>query len=88
MARITVQDCLARIPNRFQLVLAATKRARQIALGARPLVDEENDKPSVIALREIAAGVVGPEVLHELTAAEHAAESLVADEELPESAAP
>ena len=53
MARITVQDCLAHVPNRFQLVLVATKRARQIALGARPLVDEENDKPSVIALREI-----------------------------------
>ncbi len=88
MARITVQDCLAHIPNRFQLVLVATKRARQIALGARPLVDEENDKPSVIALREIAAGVVGPEVLSEVSAAEHAAESLVADEELPESAAP
>ncbi len=51
-------------------------------------MDEENDKPSVIALREIAAGVVGPEVLHELTAAEHAAESLVAEEEPPESAAP
>ncbi len=88
MARITVQDCLTHIPNRFQLVLVATKRARQIALGARPLVDEENDKPSVIALREIAAGLIGPEVLNDVSAMEHAAESLVADEELVEGGTP
>ncbi len=88
MARITVQDCLTHIPNRFQLVLVATKRARQIALGARPLVDEENDKPSVIALREIADGLVGPEVLNDVSAMEHAAESLVADEELVEGGTP
>jgi len=54
MARITVEDCLENIDNRFELVLTATKRARQIAHGAEPLVDEENDKPTVIALREIA----------------------------------
>jgi len=88
MARITVQDCLTHIPNRFQLVLVATKRARQIALGARPLVDEENDKPSVIALREIADGLIGPEVLNDVSAMEHAAESLVADEELVEGGTP
>jgi DNA-directed RNA polymerase subunit omega len=56
MARITVEDCLDNIENRFELVLTATKRARQIAHGADPLVDEENDKPTVIALREIAEG--------------------------------
>lgn len=88
MARITVQDCLTHIPNRFQLVLVATKRARQIALGARPLVDEENDKPTVLALREIADGLVGPEVLNDISAMEHAAESLVADEELVEGGTP
>ena len=58
MARITVEDCTTRINNRFELVLLATRRARQIARGAAPLVDEENDKPTVIALREIAEGHV------------------------------
>jgi DNA-directed RNA polymerase subunit omega len=88
MARITVQDCLTHIPNRFQLVLVATKRARQVALGARPLVDDENDKPTVIALREIAEGLIGPEVLNDVSAMEHAAESLVGDEELVEGGTP
>ena len=56
MARITVEDCLERVDNRFELVLLATKRARQIARGSEPLVDELNDKSTVIALREIADG--------------------------------
>ena len=56
MARITVEDCLDTINNRFELVLTATKRARQIGHGAEPMVSEENDKPTVIALREIAEG--------------------------------
>ncbi|QEL63720.1 DNA-directed RNA polymerase omega chain [Oryzomicrobium terrae] len=64
MARITVDDCLARIPNRFQMTLAATYRARQVANGATPMVDEDKDKPTVIALREIAEGKVGAEVLN------------------------
>ncbi len=63
MARITIEDCLKRIPNRFQLTLAATYRARQITIGGTPLVDDNKDKPTVIALREIAAGKVGLEVL-------------------------
>ena len=63
MARITIEDCLNRIPNRFQLTLAATYRARQLTLGATPLVDDNKDKPTVIALREIASGKVGLEVL-------------------------
>ena len=63
MARITVDDCLKRIPNRFQLTLAATYRARQLTLGSTPQVEAERDKPTVIALREIAAGKVGLEVL-------------------------
>jgi DNA-directed RNA polymerase subunit omega len=58
MARITVEDCLDNVDNRFELVLTATKRARQIANGADPLVEEENDKPTVIALREIAEGLI------------------------------
>ena len=63
MARITIEDCLARIPNRFELTLAATNRARQITAGSTPLLDPDRDKPTVIALREIAAGKVGIELL-------------------------
>ena len=55
MARVTVEDCLENVENRFELVIAATKRARQLAIGgADPLVEWENDKPTVVALREIA----------------------------------
>jgi DNA-directed RNA polymerase subunit omega len=63
MARITVDDCLKRISNRFHLTLAATYRARQLSAGASPLVEPNRDKPTVIALREIASGKVGAEVL-------------------------
>lgn len=63
MARITVDDCLKKISNRFQLTLAATYRARQLSAGATPQVEPNKDKPTVIALREIAAGKVGLEVL-------------------------
>lgn len=63
MARITVEDCLANVDNRFQLVLVAAKRARQLANGAEPCVSRENDKPTVLALREIAAGFVTNAIL-------------------------
>ena len=63
MARITVEDCLEKIPNLFQLVLVAAKRARQLANGAHPMVDWENDKSTVVALREIADGYVTEEIL-------------------------
>ncbi len=63
MARITVDDCLKRIPNRFHLTLAATYRARQLGSGASPLVEPNRDKSTVIALREIASGKIGTEVL-------------------------
>ena len=63
MARITVEDCVERITNRFELVLAATARARQIARGATPYLPEENDKSTVIALREIADGLVDASIL-------------------------
>lgn len=66
MARITVEDCLQNVPNLFQLVMVAAKRARRIANGAEATVDAENDKPTVIALREIAAGHIGPEILEEV----------------------
>jgi len=66
MARITVEDCLDNVDNRFQLVLVATKRARQLALGSTPLVEAENDKPTVLALREIAEGLVTRDILDEV----------------------
>jgi len=66
MARITVEDCLDHVDNRFELVMIGSKRARQIATGGRPaLVPEENDKPTVIALREIEAGLVTAAILTE-----------------------
>ena len=64
MARITVDECLKRIPNRFELTLVATVRARQLSIGATPQVEANKDKPCVIALREIAAGKVGIEILN------------------------
>ncbi len=63
MARITVDDCLKRISNRFQLTLTATYRARQLSSGASPLVEPNRDKFTVIALREISVGKIGIEVL-------------------------
>jgi DNA-directed RNA polymerase subunit omega len=64
MARITIDDCITRIPNRFQLTLAATYRARQLTMGGTPQVEVDRDKPTVIALREIAAGKIGVEILN------------------------
>ncbi|MBF0256814.1 MAG: DNA-directed RNA polymerase subunit omega [Gammaproteobacteria bacterium] len=72
MARITVEDCLNNVDNRFDLVLLATKRARQLAHGVDPLVPPENDKPTVIALREIAEGLITRQVIAEKEAAEAA----------------
>jgi DNA-directed RNA polymerase subunit omega len=64
MARITVEDCLGNVKNRFELVLVASKRARQLAMtGAEPMVPWENDKSTVVALREIAQGYFGHEYL-------------------------
>jgi DNA-directed RNA polymerase subunit omega len=64
MARVTVEDCLENVANRFELVMVASKRARQMATGGKePMVREESDKPTVIALREIAEGHVTPDIL-------------------------
>jgi len=66
MARVTVEDCLGKVANRFELVMVASKRARQIATGGQePMVDEENDKPTVIALREIAEDFIDASILEE-----------------------
>jgi DNA-directed RNA polymerase subunit omega len=69
MARITIDDCLEQIPNRFQLTLVAAFRSRQLANGAEPLIENNgsNDKPSVIALREISAGLVSEDILKKST---------------------
>ncbi len=64
MARVTVEDCLGTVDNRFELVLAASRRARQVAHGSQPFVDWENDKPTVVALREIAEGYVTSDILN------------------------
>lgn len=66
MARITVEDCLNHVDNRFNLVLLASKRARQIANGAIPLVAAEDDKPTLIALREIEAGKITPDNIEKI----------------------
>ncbi len=64
MARITVDDALKQVTNRFELTLAATYRARQLTMGATPLVEANKDKPTVIALREIAMGKIGLDIMH------------------------
>lgn len=66
MARITVEDCLEVVDNRFELVLMATKRARQVAKGAQPLIETSNDKPTVVALREIAERKVDQALIAEI----------------------
>lgn len=89
MARITVEDCLQYIPNQFDLVLTAAKRARRLANGADPLINAENDKPTVIALREIADGVMNAEILDSMALPEknilsnEEAEELLASTPLP-----
>ncbi|MBF2761081.1 MAG: DNA-directed RNA polymerase subunit omega [Ectothiorhodospiraceae bacterium AqS1] len=65
MARVTVEDCIEKIPNRFDLVLVAARRTRLISHGSEPLVPVEKDKPAVIALREIADGLVDKTILEE-----------------------
>jgi len=67
MARVTVEDCLENVDNRFELVMVASKRARQLAVGGKePKVEWENDKPTVVALREIAEGLTDKTVLDEI----------------------
>lgn len=82
MARITVEDCIEKIPNRFELVLAAAKRARQITRGSPLLVPYEKDKATVTALREIAGGMVDKSILEE------APESVLPVDETQEEVAP
>ncbi|USD23703.1 DNA-directed RNA polymerase subunit omega [Microbulbifer variabilis] len=87
MARITVEDCLEHVDNRFELVIVGSKRARQIATGGQdPMVPEENDKPTVIALREIEEGLVDASILdqpdREEAPAPMAAPAYLSDQEI------
>jgi|TARA_B100002052_G_scaffold39250_1_gene31310 DNA-directed RNA polymerase subunit omega len=70
VARITVEDCLEKVENRFHLVRVASKRARQLMLGKTPTLEWDNDKPTVVALREIASGNINEEMLDAATQAE------------------
>lgn len=84
MARITVEDCLDKVDNRFELVMVASKRARQIAVGGKdPLVTEDGDKPTVLALREIAEGLINREQIMKVDD-EAEAEAAAALEQLTE----
>ena len=82
MARVTVEDCLENVENRFELVMVSSKRARQIATeGKEAMVSTENDKPTVLALREIAEGFVNASILNEPTQQEAEALALSAVQE-------
>jgi len=85
LARITVEDCVDNINNIFEMVLVAAKRARRVAHGAEPMVELENDKPTVIALREIADGLVTPAILEEIDVppAEEFMQAEITEEVLP-----
>lgn len=77
MARITVEDCLENVENRFELVMIASRRARQLQTGGKdPLVPEDNDKPTVLALREIAAGKIDVSILSEVELHQESADQL------------
>ena len=82
MARITVEDCMSKVDNIFDMILLAAKRAKRIANGADALVERENDKPTVIALREIADGKMSENILEELD--EIASDELLQDDESDE----
>lgn len=87
MARITVEDCLDHVDNRFGLVLLASKRARQLVSGKDAMLDWENDKPTVMALREISAGKISNQILEDMAAREKAeaeAEAMSLEEEISE----
>ena len=77
MARVTVEDAVEKVGNRFDLVLLAARRARQISLGSNPLVEEEKDKPTVIALREIEEGLITKDFLDKQDRKEHLRENAV-----------
>ncbi len=84
MARVTVEDCLENIDNRFELTLLGAKRARQILAGHKPLVEFDNDKPTVLALREISEGLITEEILKSIELAASMKEAEESEEDSPE----
>ena len=87
MARVTVEDCLDQVDNRFQLVLLASKRARQLSNGKDPLVEWENDKPTVVALREISEGLITRDFLTSGKATQVVEEESFSEDEVREELA-
>ncbi|HED40430.1 MAG TPA: DNA-directed RNA polymerase subunit omega [Chromatiales bacterium] len=88
MARVTVEDCLENVDNRFELVLVASKRARQLANGGEATLEWENDKPTVVALREIAEGNIDASILVEKPASIVDEEALLGDQDAASSLEP
>jgi DNA-directed RNA polymerase subunit omega len=86
MARVTVEDCLDNVDNRFELVLVATRRARQLANGKEAILEWENDKPTVMALREIAEGHISKEFMDRVDAQDLEQEEMEGQEIIPEEA--
>jgi DNA-directed RNA polymerase subunit omega len=84
MARVTVEDCLDNVDNRFELVLLASKRARQVAYGKEALVPQENDKPSVVALREIAEGKMSNAILEKMSVEAEQADAEIESDDVQE----
>jgi DNA-directed RNA polymerase subunit omega len=84
MARVTIEDCTLKIPSRFELVVLAALRAKEIGAGAKPLVSRDKDKNPVIALREIAEGLVTQESLKEALVKKNQRRQAVAEQDLPD----
>ncbi len=84
MARVTIEDCTQKIPSRFELVVLAAQRAKEIGSGAKPTVERDNDKNSVVALREIAEGTIAPDSLRESVIRKHQKRQAVIDQDVPE----
>lgn len=85
MARVTIEDCIEKIKSRFELVVLAAQRAKEISSGAKILVDEDGDKSGVIALREIAGGKIDKETLKECLIKKYLTRAVVEEEDLPDS---
>jgi DNA-directed RNA polymerase subunit omega len=84
MARVTIEDCTLKIPSRFELVVLASQRAKEIGSGAKPTVERDNDKNSVVALREIAEGTISVEALRESVIKKSQKRQAILDQDAPE----
>jgi DNA-directed RNA polymerase subunit omega len=84
MARVTIEDCTLKIPSRFELVVLASQRAKEIGSGAKPTVERDNDKNSVVALREIAEGTISVDALRESVIKKSQKRQAILDQDAPE----